>query len=167
MNALISAVLLLKRLPRTGWVESGVSDPESVADHSFGLAVLTMLAADEGGLNAEKALKMALLHDIVEGYLGDLTPKTKRKIPKQLLRTVEKAVFNQLIAGLPPKMARQYAQLYENYIEYKSKEARLVHLLDRRELVYEAMWQAVHGRLRLSKFGIRMRGFIRRRPRVK
>ncbi|MCX8201381.1 MAG: HD domain-containing protein, partial [Candidatus Caldarchaeum sp.] len=89
------------------------------------------------------------------------------KNPKQLLRTVEKAVFNQLIAGLPPKMARQYAQLYENYIEYKSKEARLVHLLDRRELVYEAMWQALHGRLRLSKFGIRMRGFIRRRPRVK
>jgi len=30
----------LKDLKRTGWVQRGVSDPESVADHSFMLAIL-------------------------------------------------------------------------------------------------------------------------------
>ncbi len=35
----------LKRIPRTGWVESGVPDPESVADHSFRVALIALVLA--------------------------------------------------------------------------------------------------------------------------
>lgn len=162
MKRVVSAVLLLKRLPRQGWVESGVKKPESVADHSFGLAFLAMTAADNRGLDAEKAMKMALLHDIVESYVGDITPANKKKIPKNILKTVEKAVFEQIFSNLPQKQARQYAMLYEEYLEKNSLEARLVHRLDRQELVNEALWQAKHGRINLKKFGIKERAFIKR-----
>lgn len=163
MNELMSAVLLLKRLPRTGWVESGVKNPESVADHSYGLAVMAFIAADNMGLDAEKAVKMALLHDIPESFLGDLTPKTKKKIPKQILETVEKAIFRQLIESLPSKQAKQYYGLYVEYLEKSSPEARLVHKLDRQELVNEALWIASRQKINLKRFGIQRSGFIRRR----
>jgi putative hydrolase of HD superfamily len=37
----------LKRTPRTGWVERGVKDPESVSDHSFRMTVMAMALAEE------------------------------------------------------------------------------------------------------------------------
>ena len=80
----ISEVGRLKRLPRTGWVESGVPDPESVADHSFRVALLTLVLADLKGLDALKAVRMALIHDLGEAETGDLTPARRRLTPRAL-----------------------------------------------------------------------------------
>jgi putative hydrolases of HD superfamily len=55
----------LKELKRTGWVESEVSDPESVADHSYRVALLTMVLSDKEGLDTLKAVRISLLHDLV------------------------------------------------------------------------------------------------------
>ena len=37
--------LALKQLPRTGWVRSNVENPESVAAHSWGMAILALRLA--------------------------------------------------------------------------------------------------------------------------
>lgn len=73
----LSIVGRLKRLPRTGWVEAGIKEPESVADHSFRTAVLAMIPADLEGLDSDKVMRMALLHDLAEVETGDLTPDQK------------------------------------------------------------------------------------------
>ncbi|WP_457743107.1 HD domain-containing protein, partial [Thermococcus sp.] len=70
----------LKRLPRTGWLLRGVPNPESIADHSFRVALITLFLADElkargVEVNTEKALKIALLHDIGETRITDI-PKS-------------------------------------------------------------------------------------------
>ncbi|MEM0439980.1 MAG: HD domain-containing protein [Candidatus Caldarchaeum sp.] len=162
MNRITNALLLLKRLRRTGWVEVGVKSPESVADHSYALAVMAFISADKLGLDAEKAVKMALVHDIPESFLGDLTPRMKKKIPRKILETVEKAIFHELFSELPPRQAEQYYNLYVEYLEKSSSEARLVHKLDREELVNEALWIAARQKINLKRFGIRGSGFIRR-----
>ncbi len=54
----------LKRLKRTGWVKNNIIDPESVAEHSFRLAVLTMVLAPKVGVDQLKTTKMALIHDL-------------------------------------------------------------------------------------------------------
>src|SRR5262245_79959 len=44
--SLYSQVAALKLLPRTGWLQRGVSGAESVAEHIFGVAVLALLVGD-------------------------------------------------------------------------------------------------------------------------
>ena len=154
MKQLVSALLLLKRLPRTGWLEEGVKNPESVASHIYSLAVMTMVEAEARGLDVCKAVKMALLHDLAESYTGDLTPATKKKIPKNILQQVEKAIVRELFSSLPPKIAQQYTELHQEYLGRRTPEARFVHKLDRRELVEEALWLNKRQKISLKRFGI-------------
>ena len=63
---------------------------ESVAEHSYFVAVLTLKLHDDYEFNLEKALKMALVHDIPELHLSDVTHDVKRNFPK-LAEEVTKA----------------------------------------------------------------------------
>lgn len=73
MTNLLLEVLGLKALPRSGWVDRGIPEAESVAAHSWGVAWLVlMLLPDE--LNQTRALKYAVLHDLAEVRVGDITP---------------------------------------------------------------------------------------------
>jgi 5'-deoxynucleotidase YfbR-like HD superfamily hydrolase len=63
---------------------------ESVAEHSFFVAVMTLKLHDDYNFNLEKALKMALIHDIPELHLSDVTHDVKRNFP-QLAEEVTKA----------------------------------------------------------------------------
>ena len=65
----LRAVGRLKGLPRTGWLEAGVKRPESVAEHSYKTAVFAMVLADLQGLDAERAMRMALIYDLAEAEI--------------------------------------------------------------------------------------------------
>lgn len=65
----------LKSLKRAGWVYHKVPNPESVADHSFGLALISAHVAQKLGLNVEKAVTIACIHDVGESIIGDITPR--------------------------------------------------------------------------------------------
>jgi putative hydrolase of HD superfamily len=72
---LAEAIGRLKEVPRTGWLDRGISpeETESVADHSFGVAMLAwLLAPDE--LDRARVVELALLHDLAESAVGDATP---------------------------------------------------------------------------------------------
>src|SRR2546427_5988272 len=76
---------LLERLklePRRGWKEKlRLSHVESVADHSYGVAMLCLFRAwSPGGYDLERLLKLALIHDLDEAITGDLTPEDKRRL---------------------------------------------------------------------------------------
>ena len=58
-------VLLLKTIPRQGWKEKlEINHPESVADHSYTVSTMSMVLSDLEGLNTEKIMKMAHIHDL-------------------------------------------------------------------------------------------------------
>lgn len=51
----------LKVLKRSGWISQvGITEPESVADHSFRCAVLAMCIGDLTNVDTEKLIKMLL-----------------------------------------------------------------------------------------------------------
>ena len=65
----------LKNIPRTGWkTKLHISNPESVADHSYMMTVMAMIMSDIKNLNTEKIIKMSLLHDWAESKIGDFMP---------------------------------------------------------------------------------------------
>ena len=63
----------LKSLPRTGWIQNGVNNPESVASHSWGMSLLAMKLCPEN-LDLSKVLQICIVHDLPESIVGDITP---------------------------------------------------------------------------------------------
>src|SRR5262245_5025299 len=84
----------LKQLERTGWAKRGIEIPESVADHSFGTAVMALVLAGQAGVDQNKSIKMALIHDVAESVVGDFapsdgkTPEEKHRLEVEALTTI-------------------------------------------------------------------------------
>jgi len=80
-HSLLLEALSLKNLPRTGWVLRK-APRESVAEHTYGTAIIALLLSRMEGLPAKDEhalLRIALLHDLHEARIGDLVPSQKRK----------------------------------------------------------------------------------------
>ena len=86
-------LLRLKRTPRTGWLHVGVAQPESVADHSFSMAVLAWrIARDVPGVDAGRVVLMCLLHDFHEARLGDIPSPAKHYLGAERIEEAERAI---------------------------------------------------------------------------
>ncbi len=87
----------LKKVPRKGWISKvGIEHPESVADHSYGTAIMAMVLSDSQKLNTEKILKMALLHDLAESITGDFMPD---EISKENKKISEEEVMKEIFSS--------------------------------------------------------------------
>ena len=128
----------LKGLPRTGWVEARIDEPESVADHCFRMSIIAMVLSDLQGHDTAKAVRMALLHDLAEIETGDLTPGQKRERGPSLMTEEEGAVIR-LLSGLPGDLAESYMELWEELREGASPEAEVVAHADKLEMVLQAL----------------------------
>uniref|UniRef100_I1JGU3 HD domain-containing protein n=1 Tax=Glycine max TaxID=3847 RepID=I1JGU3_SOYBN len=64
----------LKATKRTGWVRKDVKNPESIADHMYRMSLMALIASDVPGVDRNKCIKMAIVHDIAEAIVGDITP---------------------------------------------------------------------------------------------
>ena len=143
----------LKRLPRMGWLLRGVPNPESVADHSFRVAFITLLLADELkrrsiDIDVEKALKIALLHDLGESKITDLPLEAQRYIDK---KKAEKKAVMELLLEVGNK-SLEYFKLFEEYEEESSLEGRLVKFADKLEMVLQAYEYEKAGFSNLEEF---------------
>ncbi len=166
--ALLHAIEPLKHLPRTGWVDREVSAPESVAAHSWRLALLSWLVAAEDGLDADRAMRLALVHDMPEALTGDRTPfdyledvaerrrlaanpaersMTKEDDERSAKNAAERAALTRIVAHAPADVAKQLSALWEEYAAESSPEARLVHQLDKLEAYLQGREYAEDGRL--------------------
>ena len=125
----------LKRTPRSGWVEVGIPQPESVADHIFRTAILCMIYADLEGLNQLKLIRMALIHDLPEAITGDLTPSKKTKASKDR----EDTAIDQLLNLLPLKLREKYLMDWKEYQEGKTQDAKAVRQLEKLEMALQAI----------------------------
>ena len=95
----------LKQIYRRGWLERGVPSGrcESVAEHSFGVALLCMILAEEffPELDLAKVLQLALLHDVGEIDPGDITPalEVPADVKSELEESCIRRVFGELKTG--------------------------------------------------------------------
>ncbi|MFQ5781602.1 MAG: HD family hydrolase [Nitrosopumilus sp.] len=126
----------LKKIPRQGWIDKlALDNPESVADHSYSMAVMSMIISDLENYNSEKILKMVLLHDLAESKIGDYTPD---EIDKEKKTQLENNAFKEIIRQLPESIKSQYLQIWDEYQENTSHESKIVHQIDRLEMVLQA-----------------------------
>ena len=126
----------LKKIPRQGWIDKlSIDNPESVADHTFSMAMMGMIFSDLENYNTEKILKIILLHDLAESITGDMTLE---QISKEEKTVLENNVIKKILNNLPPVLQKQYSVLWEEYQLNNSKEAKIVHQLDRLEMALQA-----------------------------
>lgn len=133
-DALVDRLLeaaALKDVDRAGWVRAGVAAPESVAAHTWGVAwlVLALLPDD---LDRGRALTYAILHDLPEVRIGDLTPHDGVSKADKARR--EGAAMDDLAAPWPHLAAAWHA-----YEAQADPEARFVRQLDRIDMAVQAV----------------------------
>jgi 5'-deoxynucleotidase YfbR-like HD superfamily hydrolase len=123
---------LLDRIPRSGYVLRGVVDPESVTEHSWHVLFLVWAV---GGripeIDLERAVEIALVHDLAELRVGDLPRTAAHYFPEGAKKAAEAAAMADVLAPLP---ARARA-LYQEYQDGKTAEARLVKACDKLQLM--------------------------------
>lgn len=146
VDGLVEA-LALKALARAGWVRRGVPSPESVAAHSWGLAWLVLqLLPDE--LDRERALAYAVVHDLAEVRVGDITPHDGVSGEDKAAREV------QAMRAMRTRWPRgeQTLALWEAYEAQADPEARFVRQLDRLDMALQALAYARAGAEGMQEF---------------
>ncbi|XP_066325102.1 uncharacterized protein [Miscanthus floridulus] len=128
----------LKTTKRAGWVKRGVQAPESVADHMYRMGVMALVAADLPGVDRNRCVKMAIVHDIAEAIVGDITPSDG--VPKEEKSRREKEALDhmcELLGG--GSRAQEIRELWMEYEENASLEAKVVKDFDKIEMILQAL----------------------------
>jgi putative hydrolase of HD superfamily len=136
-------VLELKKVPRKGWKSKvSIEHPESVADHSYGTAIMAMVLSDLQKLDTQKILKMALLHDLAETIIGDFMPE---EISKESKNTSERDAMKEILSKLPINIAEEYDEIWQEYLQANTKESILLHDVDKMEMAIQAVKYSSEG----------------------
>ncbi|MDP8231276.1 MAG: HD domain-containing protein [Candidatus Zophobacter franzmannii] len=149
---ILSEVSRLKTLFRQGWLKRGIPESkcESVADHCFLTVITAYLIAERDfpELDLTKVLKLAIIHEIGEVYVGDITPvdgvSEEEKYKQE--REAVKSVFSELDDG------NGYLNLWEEFEAGETPEASFVKQIDKLEMALQAYNYKQHGYDRMDEF---------------
>ena len=119
----------LKHTDRRGWLRAGVDPVESVAAHSWGMAYLAV-AACPPHLDQTKVLALCVVHDVAEAIVGDITPHDG--ISKDEKRRLEADAADLMLSD-------EMRNLFSEYCEQLSDEARFVRQLDKLDMALQAL----------------------------
>ena len=158
----------LKTTPRVGWAIRGVPNHESVADHSWRVAALCFLLPRDQ-FNIAKCIEMAVVHDMAEAIVGDITPEDN--IPKDKKQKMEMDAMHKIVATLkqgmhvavadgdspppppPEEDSTQYLlDIFHEYEERDSKEAAAVKDLDMLDMILQAGEYETNHNIDMSDF---------------
>ncbi|XP_037075015.1 5'-deoxynucleotidase HDDC2-like isoform X1 [Pollicipes pollicipes] len=126
----------LKHLKRTGWVRRQVTEPETVAGHMYRMSVMALVAAGRAQVDQVRAVKMALVHDLAEALVGDLTPHCGVSADDKHAR--ELAALESIVAHVDEAAACEIMALFLEYEAHATREACFVHDLDKLDMVLQA-----------------------------
>jgi putative hydrolases of HD superfamily len=143
-------LMRLKRLYRQGWLKRGLPEElcESVAEHSFGTALLALLIAGKAGacgefgaLDSSHAALLALVHEMGESYAGDITPVDGVSLEEK--EELEREAILRALEGHPDR--EWFLSLWEEFEAGATMEAKFVKQLDRLEMGLQAALQEAEG----------------------
>uniref|UniRef100_A0A1L8DAW6 5'-deoxynucleotidase HDDC2 n=1 Tax=Nyssomyia neivai TaxID=330878 RepID=A0A1L8DAW6_9DIPT len=125
----------LKHLKRTGWVLRNVQDCETVSAHMYRMAMVTFLLDGSEGLDRTKCMELALVHDLAECIVGDITPYCG--ISREEKKRREMKAMDDITGMINPRGNRMM-ELFHEYEESTSPESRFIKDLDRLDMVLQA-----------------------------
>jgi putative hydrolase of HD superfamily len=132
----------LKEVKRSGWKSKLLlNNPESVAEHTLSMIVLSMIIAEYNNYASTKIIKlikMTLIHDLGESVIGDYMPNTIRTEEKKQL---EDNAVNNIISKIPWIVTRDnYMKIWSEFRENKTDASRLIHLIDKLDMAIQAKY---------------------------
>ncbi len=145
--------MIMKLLLRTGWIRAGVpkSEIESLADHSWAVAVYTFFfcieenslrtKAGKNKLDTEKAVLMALFHDFLESEYMDLDKSINKLIgPEKIdkfIQEIETSALRQIMRHVSPDIG---ASLKSLLVDQDCEEYQMVKISDYLDLILQARY---------------------------
>lgn len=156
---------LIKQEHRIGWAMRSACDDkvlhphpnESVAAHQWGVAYLVVVLSrtqqfkeELPGFDALKALEMALLHDVPEAKVGDITPRCG--ISPEVKHELEREAFSEMFGPMPESLNKDMHSIYEMYEERQCAESKFVKDCDKLDFILTSFLLERQGFTGFSEF---------------
>ncbi len=146
----------LDRVPRMGYALRGVTDVESVTEHSWHVLFLVWTLAQQiPEVDTLRAMELAIVHDLAEVRTGDLPKTVADFYPEGAKATAETAILRQMFAPLPERAH----QLHAEYAAAKTTEAKLVKACDKLQLMIKILAYERWGARGLDEFWVNPANF--------
>lgn len=124
----------LKNIPRNGWLRLGIPQPESVAEHSFRVAMVGITVAAMAGADIGRTAALCVFHDGHEARMGDVDAVGRAYVTT----AVPEAVTAHQTSGMPSEAAKALQDLTAEYEANQTLEARVAHDADKIETLLQA-----------------------------
>ncbi len=149
----IKSAIQLKRLPRQGWIRVGVplSEVESVADHAYNTAMLSLLLCDlhnalneDKQLDAELVMRIAIVHDLPECKYQDFDRQVEillgqdkyQEFKSRLLTTASTELLSLV---LNEDVKNMWKETFDEIQSKESLESQFVAYVDKMEVLIQAL----------------------------
>ncbi len=171
----LSKIGTLKDKPRRGWMIHEIEDAETTSDHTYHLVLLVWLLGNKKDINIERAMKIALVHDMCEVYGPDLTsadaaglkeegeitreelenstPILKRPTPNQrkkmqkIKEELEVEGMNKLLENSNKDIKEEVWSLWNEYKKALTPEGKFVKQADKMVNVFQGMEYCREGKI--------------------
>ncbi|RKK64417.1 hypothetical protein BFJ69_g16712 [Fusarium oxysporum] len=140
----------LLTVKRQGWLDNGIDETvvESVADHSWSMAVLCFLLREDGDVNIQDAVRGCVVHDLAESLVGDITYKDGVGREEKLQRERDTLAFLQF-------QLLDDAPLMSSWDEFETAETPtggIAKDLDKVDLAFQALDYEERMKVQLPEF---------------
>ena len=126
---------MLNRIKRSGPLLTACTGQESVAEHSYRTMLIGYILAKLEKVDADKVLKMMLIHDLPESRILDLNKISHRYLN---FDDAEKKAFEEQLSLLPEDVAKEWNASYAELNALKTNEAVIAKEADYIECAIEA-----------------------------
>lgn len=107
---------------------------ESVAEHSWRIALMAMLIAPEfPEADMDKVIRMCLIHDLGEAFTGDIPAFYKTEAHEE----TEANALSEWVATLPSGTREEFSALYAEMDALETPEAKIYKALDKVEALIQ------------------------------
>jgi len=122
----------LKTTKREGWRRFGINHGESISDHMYRMSIITLLCPPSisSKLDIPRCTKMALIHDMAESLVGDITPVdgvTKAEKSRRESETMEylcQGLLGNVDGG---SQGEEIRRVWREYEDGETEESKFVH----------------------------------------
>ncbi|KAK1326123.1 hypothetical protein QJS10_CPA01g01335 [Acorus calamus] len=113
----------------------------------YRMSIMALIASDLPDVNRERCIKIAIVHDIAEAIVGDITPSDG--VPKAEKSRLEQEALDEMCKVLGGGMrGEEIKELWTEYENNSSVEASLVKDFDKVEMILQALeYESEHGKV--------------------
>lgn len=159
INFFFQLLTLLKQQKRTGWINMGIPDSESISDHMYRMSIMTMVLDKskwpvDQQPDLSKCSKIALVHDMAESLVGDIVPHDIEIDKFEKSKREYKAILYLcgIISKYSVESANEIKDLWIDYELQRNLEATIVKDIDKFELLCQTFeYERLHLR-RMDEF---------------